>query len=117
MAKQGEVRTEQVSFRAEKVFVERVDELRAAMKKRLRGVEVTRSDLLKALIEMSLPLFELQHRHRVDGMTDDQQYEWFKEFQSHLNWLYDTYDMTDDSRAVVDFEYSQLKAGKKPVDG
>jgi hypothetical protein len=113
MPKRGDVRTEQVSFRADKAFVERIDGLRAAMKKGLRGVEVTRSDLLKALIEMSLPIFELQHTARVHGMTEDETVEWFGELFSHLHWLVDAYNLTDENRALDDVE---LVVRKKRAD-
>jgi hypothetical protein len=113
MAKRGDVRTEQVSFRADKAFVERIDGLRAAMKKRLRGVDVTRSELLKALIEMSLPILELEHRGSVHGMTEDESYEWFGELFSHLHWLVDAYNLTDENRALDDVK---IVVGKKRAD-
>ena len=54
-------RSEQLSFRAEPALVKRIDDLRAAMKKRLRGVDLSRSDLLKTLIEQSLPAMEVEY--------------------------------------------------------
>lgn len=54
-------RSEQLSFRAEPALVERIDSLRADMKERLRGVDLSRSDLLKTLVEQSLPLMEIEY--------------------------------------------------------
>lgn len=68
-------RSEQLSFRAEPSLVERIDELRAAMKKRLRGVDLSRSDLLKTLIEQSLPIMEMDYMRDVPSMTREEMEE------------------------------------------
>jgi len=54
-------RDNQLSFRAEAQLVERIDSLRAAMKRQLRGLQVSRSDLLKTLVEQSLPVMEMEY--------------------------------------------------------
>jgi hypothetical protein len=51
----------QLSFRADPELLERLDALRAAMKRRLRGVDVSRSDLLRTLIMQSLALAEVEY--------------------------------------------------------
>jgi hypothetical protein len=56
----------QLSFRADDELAARVEALAVAMKKRLRGLEVSRSDLLKTLIKQALPTMELEFLNPED---------------------------------------------------
>lgn len=93
MPKPKATRSEQLSFRAEPALVKRIDDLRAAMKKRLRGVDLSRSDLLKTLIEQALPPMEMEYMRRVPGMTVEELAEWIGDTTQFLGEMADQLDL------------------------
>ena len=61
MPPKKQTRSEQLSLRVEPSLVERIDDLRAGMKRKLRGLEVSRSDLLLTMIQQALPVMEMEY--------------------------------------------------------
>jgi hypothetical protein len=67
-----------LGFRADAAFTTRLDRLAAAMSKRVRGAEISRSAVMKSAVETALPELELEYLGHVPEWTETQTLEYIE---------------------------------------
>jgi hypothetical protein len=69
-----------LGFRADAALTERLDDLAKAMSERLRGVEISRSAVMKLAVETALPELELEYLGRIADKPDRREHAaWIRE--------------------------------------